>query len=77
MAQNTAREGYIAAAMLAAMALIFVVHPWFLPNSSSEFILGLPMWFWLELGIMVVLYIIFYAFTTRVDAFYELIGVRN
>lgn len=77
MPRNTKSDGYVAAALLVLMTVIFVAHPWFLPNSSSQFILGLPAWYWLELGVMVVLYGIFLAFTTRVDAFYALLGVRD
>lgn len=77
MSHYSETDGYVAVALLAVMALLFVAHPWFLPNSSSGVLLGLPTWYWLELGIMAVLYVLFYAFSARIDAFYALLGVRN
>ena len=78
MSQSKARsDGKIAATLLAIISVIFVAHPYFLPAQSEQFWLGLPAWYWLEFGIMALLYVLYWAFTTRVDALYEMMGVAE
>ena len=74
---DTRSKGTVAVVLLLLISVIFLLHPWFLPSRSDNFLLGLPVWYWLELGIMAVLYIIYYAFTTRMDSFYERLGVHK
>lgn len=77
MSPDTRQQGTLAAALLAILGVLFLVHPWVLPSGATGTVLGLPTWYWISFGVMVLMYVVYYAFTTRMDEFYAVLGVSE
>lgn len=71
------QESYIALGLFTVLIGIFLVFPWFIPGEWTIAIFGLPAWYWLTFGVMTLLYVIYFLFTMRIDAFYALFEVGD